>query len=457
MKIKTNLTPSSLAPKVNRFAELASQKVKAVHQRWDKANGSPVITVKGQYTARSWTDWTMGFFIGQGLLLFDITGDESLYKLGREKTMAWMPSHISHTGVHDHGFNNVSTYGNLRRFILEGKAGVDPADLGVCELALKLSGAVQAMRYQTCETGIGYIYSFNGPHSLFADTIRSMRALVLSHYLGHELMGEAETHVNLLHRAMEHAETTAQFNVYFGEGRDSYDVPGRVVHESIFNTNDGNYRCPSTQQGYSPFTTWTRGASWVILGFAELLEFFEQIENDEEFAPFGGRDAVYQRYEQVLKATCDYYIDGYTCADGIPFWDNGAPGLVNLPDYQSKDSDPYNPYEPIDSSAASITAQGLIRYGKYLEAKGDADADRYIQAGLTVADTLFAEPYLSTDPAHEGLILHSIYHQPRGFDHIPEGSDVPSGESSLWGDYHAVELALLIHRMGSRQYMTFFG
>jgi hypothetical protein len=74
-----------------------------------------------------------------------------------------------------------------------------------------------------------------------------------------------------------------------------------------------------------------------------------------------------------------------------------------------------------------------------------------------VADTLFAEPYLSTDPAHEGLILHSIYHQPRGFDHIPEGSDVPSGESSLWGDYHAVELALLIHRMGSGQYMTFFG
>lgn len=457
MEIKTNLTSNSLSSKIDNFAAIASKKVQAVHQRWDKANGSPVITVKGEYTARSWTDWTMGFFIGQALLLFDITGDASLYTLGRDKTLAWMPAHISHTGVHDHGFNNVSTYGNLRRFILEEKAGVNPADLAVCELALKLSGAVQAMRYQMSETGKGYIYSFNGPHSLFADTIRSMRSLVLSHHLGHELIGEAETHINLLHRALEHAETTAAFNVYFGEGRDSWDVSGRVVHESIFNTNDGNYRCPSTQQGYSPFTTWTRGASWVILGFAELLEFFDLVDDDAEFSDFGGRDALYKRYEQVLQATCDYYIDGYTCKDGIPFWDEGAPGLVHLPDYQSKDSDPYNPYEPIDSSAAAITAQGLIRYGKYLEGKGDATAKRYIQAGLTVADTLFSEPYLSSDPAHEGLLLHSIYHQPRGFDHIPDGSKVPYGESSLWGDYHAVELALLIKRMADGHYMTFFG
>ena len=32
-----------------------------------------------------------------------------------------MAPHISHTGVHDHGFNNVSTYGNLLRLMNEGK------------------------------------------------------------------------------------------------------------------------------------------------------------------------------------------------------------------------------------------------------------------------------------------------------------------------------------------------
>src|SRR5690606_18432744 len=106
------------------------------------------------------------------------------------------------------------------------------------EMALKVSGAVQAARHATTNQtapwspakgspGVvpsGYIYSFNGPQSLFSDTIRSMRALVVAHQLGHVLMGEGDRKINLLHRAIEHAATTARFNVFFGQGRDSYDV-----------------------------------------------------------------------------------------------------------------------------------------------------------------------------------------------------------------------------------------
>ena len=78
----------------------------------------------------------------------------------------------------------------------------------------------------------------------------------------------------------QHAETTARFNVYFGRGRDAYDVRGRVAHESIFNLNDGSYRCPSTQQGYSPFTTWTRGLAWILCGYAEQLEFLATLPEE---------------------------------------------------------------------------------------------------------------------------------------------------------------------------------
>jgi hypothetical protein len=63
-----------------------------------------------------------------------------------------------------------------------------------------------------------------------------------------------------------------------------------------------------------------------------------------------------------------------------------------------------------------------------------------------VARTLFDEPYLSTRPRHQGLILHSVYHRPNGWDHIARGQKVPNGESSMWGDYHARELALLLLR-----------
>ena len=54
-------------------------------------------------------------------------------------------------------------------------------------------------------------------------------------------------------------------------------------------------------------------------------------------------------------------------------------------------------------------------------------------------------------------ILHSVYHWPNGWDHVPAGSRIPRGESSQWGDYHARELALYIHRLATdASYLTFF-
>ena len=58
-----------------------------------------------------------------------------------------MAPHISHTGVHDHGFNNVSTYGNLLRLMKEGKIPFNEWERNFYELALKISGAVQAGRW----------------------------------------------------------------------------------------------------------------------------------------------------------------------------------------------------------------------------------------------------------------------------------------------------------------------
>ena len=75
-----------------------------------------------------------------------------------------------------------------------------------------------------------------------------------------------------------------------------------------------------------------------------------------------------------------------------------------------------------------------------------------------LANTLFSEPYLSTNPKHQGLLLHSVYHRPNGWDYVARGAVVPNGESSMWGDYHARELALLILREAKgEKYLTFFG
>ena len=289
--IDKQLLAADLVNSIDQMWQLSALKLQSLEASSDPSAGSPVFTVDGHYQSQGWTEWTEGFQYGSQVLQYDATDETSFLEAARQNTVQAMASHVTHVGVHDHGFNNISTYGALRRLMQEGRIEDDPWQRHFYELALKASGAVQASRWSGTADGDGYIYSFNGPHSLFCDTIRSLRSLAMAHLLGQTLMGENDESICLLDRLVQHARSTARYNVYYGEGRDIYDVAGRVAHESIFNTNDGRYRCPSTQQGYSPFSTWTRGLAWVMCGYPEQLELLFELP-DESLESLGGRDAI---------------------------------------------------------------------------------------------------------------------------------------------------------------------
>ena len=453
LQIDDNLSYQDLAPQLDVFWTLSGEKIRRIEAEYDHSQGTPVFTVEGKYTTRGWTEWTQGFEYGSAALQFDATDDDWFLQFARSNTLEKMAPHVSHFGVHDHGFNNVSTYGNLLRLLNGERHGGSDWEAEFYRLALKLSGAAQARRWTKRAGGGGFIYSFNGPHSLFVDTIRSCRVLAVSHLLGHRYMDEGDREVSLLGRLIEHGKSTAEFSVYYGDGRDRYDTEaGRTTHEAVFNTNDGQFRCPSSQQGFSGFTTWTRGLAWAMVGFPEQLEFLKRVP-DADFESHGGRAEIESTFLKAARATCDFYINN-SPTDGVPYWDTGAPDLHRLGgDYLDRPSDPYNEHEPVDSSAAAIGAQGLIRLGRYL---GNDEGARYTQAGLTILRTLLSKPYLSEDVDHHGLILHSIYHRPNGWDHIPEGSKIPSGESSMWGDYHARETALYVGKLARGEDYHFF-
>ncbi len=453
LQIDPDLTPARLVPLIERVFELSASKIHALEKTWKGSDGTPVFTVRGRYTTRGWTEWTQGFQFGSAILQFEATGDRAFLEIGRRGTRDRMASHVSHHGVHDHGFNNISTYGNLVRLMREGRLDEDPRERDFYELALKVSGAVQAARWTRLADGTGFIHSFNGPHSLFVDTLRSLRVLAVAHQLGHVLMGEQETRISLQQRLIEHAINTARFNIYYGEDRDAYDIPGRTAHEAVFNTASGVFRCPNSQQGYSPFTTWTRGLAWALLGFSEQIEASDSRPDGAARLP---RSAI-SLMLRAARATADFYLRN-CCTDGIPMWDTGAPNLHRLGDCLDRASDPYNAWEPVDSSAAAIAAQGFLRLGTVLASRKDpAAAGRSTQAGLTIARTLFSDPYLARQPRHQGLILHSIYHRPNGWDAIARGQTIPNGESSMWGDYHARELALqVLRRARGQPELTFF-
>lgn len=455
-EIDYQIQPEDLGKKLNLFWELSAEKIRQIDKNFDPSKGSPVFTADGKYTTRGWTEWTQGFQFGSSVLQYDATGDIYFLNSAGKNIRERMAPHLSHTGVHDHGFNNLSTYGNLLRLMSEGKIPYNDWEKNFYELALKISGAVQAGRWTKIRNG-GFIYSFNGPHSLFVDTIRSCRILVAAHFLGHVLQGENDERISLFERAMQHISATARYSVFYGEGRDRYDVAGRTAHESIFNVNDGNFRCSNSQQGYSGFSTWTRGLAWAMLGFAEELEAIQHADQ-EDLNASGGSEQLTAMMLRAARATCDYYIEN-TPVDGIPYWDTGAPNLHQLGDYLHKTADPFNPWEPVDSSAAAIAAQGLLRLGNWLKINREKEAgDKYWHAGLTLMNTLLDYPYLSSDPRHQGLILHSIYHHPNGWDFVPENHRTACGESSMWGDYHAREAALYLQRIINKgKYYTFLG
>jgi hypothetical protein len=105
----------------------------------------------------------------------------------------------------------------------------------------------------------------------------------------------------------------------------------------------------------------------------------------------------------------------------------------------------------VDASASAIAAQAMLRLGRQL------NDSRYTASGLSIARTVLNDPYLATDSNHQGLLLHTVYHRPNGWDHVPAGRKIPCGESCMWGDYHLLELGVYLQRLiGGKPYLSFF-
>src|ERR1043166_152822 len=137
IKIDNRLTARKLLPKLERVFELSAQKIVSIEKSWTRQKGTPVFTVKGKYTSRGWTEWTQGFQYGSALLQFAAMGDDLVLEIGARGTLERLAPDVSHIGGHDHGFNNVSTYGNLLRLMHEGKIPHNAGEKNFYELALK--------------------------------------------------------------------------------------------------------------------------------------------------------------------------------------------------------------------------------------------------------------------------------------------------------------------------------
>ena len=143
-------------------------------------------------------------------------------------------------------------------------------------------------------------------------------------------MEEQDERVSLLERLVQHARATAQFNVYYGRGRDRFDVRGRVAHESLFNVGERHLSRAEHAAGLLAVHHLDARAG---VGDARVrraarvprrrcrTRHLERVRRPRR----GATPSCSTRRARPATTTSTI-----AAADGVPYWDAGAPGLAAL-------------------------------------------------------------------------------------------------------------------------------
>lgn len=152
---------------------------------------------------------------------------------------------------------------------------------------------------------------------------------------------------------------------------------GRTWHHAVFD-EEGTLVRQYNELAHSDETCWARGQGWSIAGLA---------------AAYAATDAA--RYRRALESNVEYYREN-TPTDLVPHWD------FEVPDPAS---------EPRDSSAAALTAYGLLALLPDDESVADLRA-----VGLQILDSLVSS-YLVTDPSDPayGRVQHGCFNRPGNY------------------------------------------
>src|SRR4051812_27819061 len=149
-----------------------------------------------------------------------------------------------------------------------------------------------------------------------------------------------------------------------------------------------------TEQGARDDSTWARGQAWAVYGFAMAYRYTHD-----------------QRYLDTAHHAADWFM-GHLPPDHVPYWDFDVPQA---------------PPQPRDTSAAAVTASGLLAMNELDPdpARKSADAD----GARTLLTALSSPAYLSRGTPFRSILLH-------GTQNVPEGQ---ADSGIQFGDYYFVE------------------
>ena len=322
--------------------------------------------------------WTTGHYPGSLWYLYEATGDAFF----KERATVWtemLEPNKTDSSHHDTGFMMYCSFGNARRILK-----TDKYDAILVRTAQSLS--------KRFNPDLGLLRSWGDINDKkdFLVIPDNMMNLELLEWAG------KNGYPHALEVARSHATKTMRH--HFRADGGTYHVlnydPRPGFHGAVQEIRRG--------QGLSCETAWSRGQAWAIYGYSMMYR--------------ESKDPAYLAFAQKVT---DFALNHPNMpADGVPYWDFGAPG------------------EERDSSAAAVMACGLLELSEVVPGeKGKAYRAFAVKQLLTLASP---EYFSEGDEIGHWLLKHGVGHKPIGGE-----IDVPLD----YGDYYFLEALLRFEKI----------
>ena len=328
--------------------------------------------------------WTSGHFPGSLWYLYEATGDEFF----KERATAWTETLAPNSKVTDHhdvGFIMYCSYGNARRVLK-----TDRYDDLLREAAASLS--------KRFSPGLGLIRSWGAPDG------KKEFLVIPDNLMNLELLEWAAKHPSP--KAADAKEPASRFDEIARSHADvtmahHFRADGGTYHVLDYDQETRRVKAIMRGQGASCETAWSRGQSWAIYGYTMMY-----------------RETKRPDYLAFARKLADFAIGNPNMpADGVPYWDYGAPG------------------EERDTSAAAIMASALMELSTFVPGE---DGARYRAFAVRQLSSLCSDAYFAKQGENgDWLLKHGVGHKPVGSE-----VDVPLD----YGDYYFLEALLRVGR-----------
>ncbi|MBU2867267.1 glycoside hydrolase family 88 protein [Pacificibacter marinus] len=321
-------------------------------------------------------DWVMGFLSGELWLAYQLTGDTT-FSAAAQARRGGFRQMLDDRKARDHDLGFVFSLSSVAEWQLTGNETARA-------MGIEAARALVARFHDDGQ----YIQAWNpvGPHDreqakfangrMIADTIQNLALLHWAH---------RETGVTDFREVADLHEATSLRHLV----RDD----DTTFHTFIFDPATGEPLRGETHQGYADASCWARGQAWLIHGFANNY----RVTGNPTSLDAAIRLAT--KFEDLLGDSA------------VPVWDFALPADGS---------------HPVDSSAAAVTAAGVLMLAQLLPAQ---DAARWTAFGYRLLDGLLETCDITAVADAQGFLAHGAGHVPAG----REDAMLP------YGDYYFME------------------